>query len=145
VIADVVGVGQSTISRELKRNTGQRGYREKQAQTQSNTRRKKAEKAIKMTPNMIPLIEEKLEAKWSPEQISGWIFEERGQRISYEAIYLYIWEDKRSGGGHYSTTCAAKVKLISLGAASALVTIVERKTKFTVSKRIDDKTLRHSP
>ena len=86
-----------------------------------------------MTPNMIPLIEEKLEAKWSPEQISGWIFEERGQRISYEAIYLYIWEDKRSGGGHYSTTCAAKVKLISPGAASALGAAISRTELVLIS------------
>jgi IS30 family transposase len=31
-IADEVGVNKSTISRELKRNTGQRGWRPKQAQ-----------------------------------------------------------------------------------------------------------------
>ena len=98
MIAELVGVSQSTISGELKRNTGQRGYREKQAQTKSHARRQKAEKSIKMTPNMIVLIESKLEAKWSPEQISGWLFEEKGQRISYQTIYLHIWADKQSGG-----------------------------------------------
>jgi len=36
MIADLVGVSQSTISRELKRNTGRWGYREKQAQTKSH-------------------------------------------------------------------------------------------------------------
>jgi len=46
VIADLVCVSQPTISRELKRNTGQRGYREKQAQTKSHARRQKSEKSI---------------------------------------------------------------------------------------------------
>jgi len=68
MIADVVGVSQPTISRELKRNTGQRGYRETQAQAKSYIRRQKAEKFIKMTPAMIALIESKLEVKWSPEE-----------------------------------------------------------------------------
>ncbi|MBV1928447.1 MAG: helix-turn-helix domain-containing protein [Gammaproteobacteria bacterium] len=32
MIARAIGVSQPTVSRELRRNTGQRGYREKQAQ-----------------------------------------------------------------------------------------------------------------
>ena len=102
VIADLVGMSQSTMSRELKRNAGQRGYRENQAQTKSNTRRQKAEKSIKMTPDMIALIESKLKAKWSSEQISGWVFEGKGLRISYETIHLYRWADKQPGGTLFS-------------------------------------------
>ena len=74
IIAEMVGVSHSAIGRELKRNTRQRGYGEKQAQTPRNTRRQNTEKAIKMTPEMIALIEKKLEAKRSPDQISDWIF-----------------------------------------------------------------------
>jgi IS30 family transposase len=40
------------ISRELKRNTGQRGYRPKQAQMKAIQRRQSARKYIKMTPQL---------------------------------------------------------------------------------------------
>jgi transposase, IS30 family len=69
MIADEVGVSQSTISMELKRNTGQRGYRENQAQKLNDNLRMAAAKAIKMTPDLIILIDSKLKEKWSPEQI----------------------------------------------------------------------------
>ncbi|HFE39597.1 MAG TPA: IS30 family transposase, partial [Gammaproteobacteria bacterium] len=97
-IADTIGVSQPTISRELRRNTGERGYRYKQAQKKSEDRRMQAVKAIKMTPEMIKLIESKLRLKWSPEQISGWLLEEREELLSHETIYLHIWADKASGG-----------------------------------------------
>ena len=70
-IADAVGTSQSAISRELKRNTGQRGYRHKQAQNLCENRRMDAEKSIKMTQEIIDIIKSKLQIKWSPEQISG--------------------------------------------------------------------------
>ena len=40
VIAQEIGINQSSVSRELQRNTGQRGYRFKQAQTLCCNRRK---------------------------------------------------------------------------------------------------------
>ena len=46
-IVKMVGVSASTISRELKRNTGQRGYRPKQAQMKAIQRRQSARKYIK--------------------------------------------------------------------------------------------------
>jgi IS30 family transposase len=56
-IARQLNVSQSTISRELLRNTGKRGYRIKQAQTSTDIRRLAACKAIKMTTSLIALIE----------------------------------------------------------------------------------------
>ena len=97
-IAKQLKVSQSTISMELSRNTGKRGYRLKQAQTSTDIRRLAACKAIKMTTALIALIESKLTAKWSPEQVSGWLREDQGIDISYETIYQYIWSDKKSGG-----------------------------------------------
>ena len=47
-IAAVVETSQSTISRELKRNRGQRGYRHKQAQSKTDERRHNAAKTLKM-------------------------------------------------------------------------------------------------
>ena len=41
-IADVIGIHKSSVSRELKRNRGQRGYRPQQAQELASGRRQKA-------------------------------------------------------------------------------------------------------
>jgi IS30 family transposase len=100
-IADAVGTSQSTVSRELKRNSGQRGYRHKQAQTKTVKRRCDATKALKMTESMIALIEQKLSEKWSPEQISGWLYDELGESLSHERIYQHVWADKHAGGELY--------------------------------------------
>ena len=60
-IARQIGVDPSTISRELVRNTGARGYRFKQAHEKASQRREEAsDKPRKMTPDLVELIEEKL-------------------------------------------------------------------------------------
>jgi len=69
-IAKALGVNFSTISRELSRNTGLRGYRPKQAQQKALLRRFNARKAVKMTPETIRYIEDKLAEEHSPEQIA---------------------------------------------------------------------------
>lgn len=97
-MAKTLDVDQSTISRELKRNTGRRGHRHKQAQQRSVSRRQSAAKTCKMTPEVISLIEKKLALKWSPEQISGWLKLDRGVAPSHERIYQHVWQDKRQGG-----------------------------------------------
>ena len=72
-IARQIGVDPSTISRELVRNTGARGYRFKQAHEKASQRRQEAsDKPRKITPDLVELIEEKLtQQQWSPDQISG--------------------------------------------------------------------------
>ncbi len=97
-----LGVDQSTISRELNRNTGNRGYRYQQAHRMALDRREASRIPTKMNLGMVGLIESKLEQEWSPEQISGWLFVDRGISISHETIYLHIWENKRSGGKLYT-------------------------------------------
>lgn len=178
-IARVVGVNQSTISRELARNTGQRGYRHKQAQRMANERRQRARKALKMTPEMIERVESKLREKWSPEQISGWLLTERNELLSHERIYLHIWADKRAGGDLHThlrrqgkayekrrngKSSRGQIKnrvsiderpavvdskgrigdweidtVIGKGHSGAMVTIVERRTLFTVAARVESK------
>lgn len=102
-IGKKIGCGQSVVSRELKRNSGLRGYRFKQAQTKSETRRKDASgRERKMTPDMVALIESKLTSEqWSPEQISGWLRSQGKTSVSHECIYRHIWADKREGGRLY--------------------------------------------
>ena len=61
----------ATISRELRRNQGEPGYRPHQAHQKALARRQNASKSIKMTTEVIDWIEEKLCKDWSPEQIAG--------------------------------------------------------------------------
>jgi len=100
-IASRIGTSQSTISRELARNTGLRGYRHKQAQRAAQTRRDRACRPYKMTPDLIAVIEEKLGEKWSPEQVAGWLGAIRETQISHERIYLHVWSNKAAGGDLY--------------------------------------------
>jgi len=102
-IAEIIGVSQSTVSREQARNKGKRGYRHKQAQEKAKRRRQEARKAHKMTPELIEVIEAKIREEWSPEQISGWLLEENEQLISHESIYRHIWADRRAGGDLYQS------------------------------------------
>ena len=102
-IARKIGVDRSTISRELVRNTGVRGYRFKQAHQKATQRRKEAsDKPRKMTPDLVELIEEKLtQEQWSPDQISGRLAKDGVAFISHERIYQHVWKDKKDGGTLY--------------------------------------------
>lgn len=97
-IADLLEVSPATICRELKRNAGKHGYRPKQAQIKADRRRKQAAKALKMTEEIVLLIETQIRLDWSPEQVSGWLKVELGIALSHERIYQHIWADKRRGG-----------------------------------------------
>jgi len=96
-MAEILGVHKSTISRELKRNKGLRGYRSKQAQRLADGRQ-----ANKVQPRISSstwtLIEHCLREDWSPEQVSGWLKVEKGLLVSHEWIYLHIYDDKYHGG-----------------------------------------------
>lgn len=102
-IALELNVHKSTINREIARNSGEKGYRYKQAQRFSEERRYTASSSrIKMTDKIIAIIEDKLRnEQWSPEQISGWILRILGYSVSYELIYQHIWRDKKQGGDLY--------------------------------------------
>ena len=102
-IARQIGVDPSTISRELVRNTGARGYRFKQAHEKASQRRQEAsDKPRKMTPDLVELIEEKLtQEQWSPDQISGRLAKDGVAFISHERIYQHVCKDKKDGGTLY--------------------------------------------
>ena len=98
-IAEVIGVNKSTISRELKRNRGQRGYRPQQAHEKAVERRAKA--VPRITPKMWSTVETLLKQDWSPEQVSGRLKKEQGLCISHEWIYHHVLLDKQAGGTLY--------------------------------------------
>jgi len=95
-IARSLGVHKSTISRELRRNRGKRGYRPKQAQQFANERQNKAKARIKLED--WKLVESLIALDWSPEQISDHCRDNQSMHISHEWIYQYIYQDKRDGG-----------------------------------------------
>jgi IS30 family transposase len=98
-IAETVGVHKATISRELGRNTGQRGYRPRQAEQFSQARRKKGQPRIEASTWQV--VAEKLQQDWSPEQISGWLLRNKAVHISPEWIYQFVYADYRAGGQLY--------------------------------------------
>jgi len=97
-IARELSVDKSTISRELRRNRGQRGYRPKQAQLLSDSRRKAKENATRISAATWQQVEADLRKDWSPEQVSGALKAAGQLAPSHERIYLYIYADKQQGG-----------------------------------------------
>lgn len=97
-IADAVGVHKSTISREVRRNRGDRGYRPQQAHQRALDNRRQAEKHIKFIPKLEKVVVEKILLDWSPEQISGYLQKNSTASISHERIYQFLLADKKAGG-----------------------------------------------
>ena len=101
-IAVFLNVHKSTISRELKRNRGQRGYRPKQAQRMAQHRRQSKAHG-RISSDTWQLIEEKLRLEWSPEQITGWLRLTGRPSVSHEWIYQFVLADKKAGGDLYQS------------------------------------------
>ncbi len=101
-IAKELEVHKSTISRELSRNAGERGYRPKQADEKASQRRVNAPHPERILKETWKVIEEKLRQEWSPEQISGWLKKNQAIRISHEWIYQYILTDQKADGDLYT-------------------------------------------
>jgi len=99
-IAKIIGVHKSTVSREIRRNRGLRGYRPKQAHLFAENRRARAVKA-RISPDTWNLVKRLLRVDWSPEQISGWLDSEFQIKVSHESIYRFILKNKRQGGDFY--------------------------------------------
>jgi IS30 family transposase len=99
-IAEYIGVHKATISRELSRNRGMRGYRPQQAE-QFALERRQDKVQPRIHSSDWAAVETLLEEQWSPEQISGWLLEEDDIEISHEWIYLYVYKDKAAGGDLY--------------------------------------------
>lgn len=177
-IAELLERDKSTISRELRRNRGLKGYRPKQAhQLALGRRRGKAQSRI--DPEIWRCVAALIRKAWSPEQVADRLGQEQGVSISHERIYQYIYADKRSGGDLYTHLRCQKVRrkrygtydrrgiipnqvsiearpaivasrrrfgdwegdtVIGKGHRGALVTLVERKSLYTVIQAVPRKT-----
>jgi IS30 family transposase len=96
-IALMVGCHKSTISRELRRNRSQKGYRHYQADEKAIDRQCEAYRS-RIAWQTWQQVELLLRQDWSPEQIAGWLKQARQPSVSHEWIYLYVYADKRRGG-----------------------------------------------
>jgi IS30 family transposase len=97
-IARMMNRHASTISRELRRNRGERGYRPKQAHELSQARAQACRNAPRIAEQTWRWVDQRLRELWSPEQIRGRLLHEGLPSASHEAIYQRIYADKRNGG-----------------------------------------------
>jgi IS30 family transposase len=96
-IAQVLGCHKSTISRELRRNRGLKGYRPIQADELAYDRQCEAYRS-RIGWETWQQVERLLRQEWSPEQIAGRLKLEKQPTVSHECIYLYVYAEKRRGG-----------------------------------------------
>ena len=170
-IAKVLKRNESTISRELSRNCGRRGYRPKQAHCKSVERQSINARTI--DDATWQFAQDRLLEQWSPEQISG------HAAISPETVYQRVYANKRAGGLLWKNLRSQKLRKKRYGKAErrgtipnrvsiddraaivetrsrigdweadtvigknhrqAIVSIVERKTGFTLIQKVERKT-----
>jgi IS30 family transposase len=170
-IATVIDRSVSTISRELVRNRGARGYRPKQAHNKAVER--KAINARAIDDATWQFAQEKLMLQWSPDQISNYA------NISIETVYRRIYADKRNGGILWKNLRCQKQRrkrygktdrrgiipnrqsieqrpaivdtrsrigdweadtIIGKNHRQAIVSLVERKTGYTLIRKVERKT-----
>jgi len=91
-IAEFLGRSVNTISRELRKHSVNGSYTAIKAKQKSSAERWRAkQQCLKVAMNsfLIVFVEEKLEKKWSPKQISGYLRLEYGIICSSKAIYKF--------------------------------------------------------
>ena len=109
-IAKAINVSPSTVSREIRRNSGVRG-RYNWETAQANAVQTKRKKPGNHSINKDVMEEAKhllVTEQWSPEQIFG-VLAKDGKYISHETIYRMIRKDKAEGGTLYKH-CRHKLK-----------------------------------
>ena len=102
-IAEVLRRNPSTISRELGRNKGLKGYRPEQAHRLAQNRKKERDRT-RIPESTWARVEQLLREDWSPEQISGWLTREEGVSVSHERIYQHVYERTSDAGAMAITT-----------------------------------------
>jgi transposase, IS30 family len=97
VVAELLNRNPSTICREIARNSGQRGYRPKQAHERAQEKAKRAG-SRRFTATVRADAEMKLKEGWTPEIIGGRARLEGRAWVCKETIYKHIYADAKSGG-----------------------------------------------
>ena len=174
-IARLLDRHKSTISREISRNRGLKGYRPKQACAIATKRSEKCRNAATVPPWVAEQAACLLKLQWSPEQIAGKL------PVSHETLYRHVYSDKARGGTLWKNLRCQKQKrkryaggrdrrgqiphrrpplsdrpvhielrkqvghwecdtVIGANHKGAIVTMVERKSGFSVIVKVSQKT-----
>lgn len=100
-IAKLLERSAATISREIRRNMGKRGYRPGQAGALAAQRRLGSHKAKRFTAEVQRSVEYYLREDYSPEQVTGFMRRQGEATVSHERIYQHIYADYKTGGRLY--------------------------------------------
>jgi len=138
-MARVLRRDPATISRELRRNRGGRGWRPAQAQRVAEARQSARERT-RLGLAVWAEVERLLALCWSPEQIAWRLWHEQEVAISHEWIYQYVWVDKRGGGTLYRHLRCQKLRRKRYGHHSRRGTLpdrvsIERRPAIASSRR----------
>ena len=159
-----------TISRELKEKTVRGVYIPKKAQHKTYWRRYRSKRTclkVAMSPPLVQLIHEKLEAGWSPERIAGHSI----IPVSKKAIYKYarsrclerhfFWKKHKKRSGQKRTQSEHRDPnkrtveqrpfvyahghweldfIVSRFSGAVLLVMVDRHTRYTIIKKLKRKT-----
>ena len=131
-IAAALNRSPSTLSRELRRNEGDRGWRPRQAQLKAAERLGERGSAnVKRASESAWLYAKKhlQEDQWSPQQIAGRLELAGLDTISHETIYQRIIDDKNADGSLYTNLRCKKKRKKRYGS--------NRSKRGTIPNRID--------
>lgn len=132
-IAKAMGVSESTVSRELRRNGGRNGaYNFIKAHKKAMERRHRDPGNRAKPPELIWRVKHLiLEEQWSPEQISGFLKKE-GIHISHETIYKLIRQDTT---GKLAQNCRHKMKYRRKASHEHLTKATNIKNRVSIHQR----------
>jgi len=108
-IARMLTRSPSTLSREVSRNRGKKGYRPKQAQARAQMRAlrpgpRRFTEAVRLE------VEARIREGWTPEIISGRARHEGRAGVCKETIYQHLYEEAKRGGDLWTHLPRAKRK-----------------------------------
>ena len=141
-IAKFICRHHGTVSREVNRNIGLRGYRPKQAHTFSLQRELSKPKSIKLTAEARSLIVKNIKKDWSPDQVQGRFKSEGYPMVCATTIYKFIQIDKREGGKLHqhlrhpkpykkrTGSCEARGRIVGCISIEERPAIVDAKTRI---------------
>jgi IS30 family transposase len=99
-IAASMGRAASSISREVRRHGGAKAYRALYADGRAWQRAERPKACVlKVRPGLCAVVTQKLQRRWSPRQIAGWLPKafalDQSMRVSHETIYRTLFIQAR--------------------------------------------------
>jgi transposase, IS30 family len=147
-IAHALCRSESSVSRELRRNRGERGWRPRQAQFKAVSRLSSRGIANvgRIDETTWAYAKEMLQQEqWSPEQIAGRLKRDGLAPISHETIYQRVLADKNAGGQLYLNLRCKKQRKKRYGSGTSgrggipnRIDIDERPAIVETRKRVGD-------